>query len=874
MDVNGKEELHRKWSNNPDLLAGILATAMDAIIVIEDSQRIILFNTAAETMFGCSAREAIGSSLERFIPERFREAHRTHVRQFGETGLTKRTMGGGRVSKLWGLHADGNEFPIGASIAQSTIGGSKIFTVVIRDITERVHAEDVLKNSERRRREWVVYSPVAMVVSRGPRYECELVNLKFTELFGYTIEDMPDEAHWWPLAYPDEEYREALKAEWQERIRKAVSRHQHQIEPMEAVVQCKDGSKRHIEFHFAFLAETNLVSFVDLTERRRAEEAMRKSEQKFSKVFRQNPTALTLTSARDHRYLDVNDAFERVTGWRRDEVLGRTPLDIAMWVDPAERVSFVMNLLAGGVFHGKEVRYRRKDGTERVALSSAEIIEIEDEPYILSAIADITERQRSEQERLLSERRFRQFFETMPEYCYTVSPKGEIIDANLAACSVLGYSRDELVGKPLSQIYAPECHPKLHDLLKRWMADGVLRDEEMVIITRQGQRRTVLLNVGSVRDCDGNLLHSTSVQFDITDRKLAEQKVRESEERFRLVANTAPVMIWMAGSDKLCNYFNKPWLDFTGRTLAQELGNGWAEGVHGEDFVPCLKAYTEAFNKREPFEMEYRLRRHDGEYRWILDTGVPRFNENGTFAGYIGSCIDVTERKRAQEELSTMGHKLIKAHEEERTRIGRELHDDVTQRLALLAVELDQWSKEPSQRDFSDPLSQAQKRIMEICKDVQHLSHRLHSSKLEYLGLAAAARSFCKELSEKAQIEVQFRHSAVSSTMPKEVSLCLFRVLQEALQNAVKHSGVRTFKVELHGASDGIELMVSDDGKGFEERDAFFRKGLGLISMRERLQLVHGELLVNSKPGAGTKITARVPLKAVPAESGITEKRS
>jgi PAS domain S-box-containing protein len=132
-------------------------------------------------------------------------------------------------------------------------------------------------------------------------------------------------------------------------------------------------------------------------------------------------------------------------------------------------------------------------------------------------------------------------------------------------------------------------------------------------------------------------------------RQRAVDKLRESEERFRLVANAAPALIWMSGTDKLCTYFNKPWLDFTGRSLESELGNGWAEGVHPEDLQPCLGTYTRAFDRREEFTMEYRLRHRDGEYRWILDVGVPRFNEDGSFAGYIGIGVDVTERRRAEE---------------------------------------------------------------------------------------------------------------------------------------------------------------------------------------------------------------------------------
>jgi PAS domain S-box-containing protein len=345
-------------------------------------------------------------------------------------------------------------------------------------------------------------------------------------------------------------------------------------------------------------------------------------------------------------------------------------------------------------------------------------------------------------------------------------------------------------------------------------------------------------------------------------RRKAEAAIRESEGRFRQVADTAPVMIWMSGTDRVRNYVNKPWLDFTGRTFEQELGSGWAEGIHSEDAVDCLRTYTKAFDKREQFEVQYRIRRHDGEYRWVFDIGVPRFNQDGSFAGYIGSCLDVTERKRAEEALSTIGRRLIEAHEEERTWIARELHDDINQRLALLAVELDQWNKDNTEPSFSEHVRHAQSRITEIAKDVQALSHRLHSSKLEYLGLAAAARSFCKELSDQAKLEVLFNHSAVPSTMPKEVSVCLFRVLQEALQNATKHSGVKRFYVSLCGTPDGMELTVSDDGRGFDEREGISRLGLGLISMRERLQMVHGVLEIKTQPGAGTIICARVPLQA------------
>jgi PAS domain S-box-containing protein len=348
------------------------------------------------------------------------------------------------------------------------------------------------------------------------------------------------------------------------------------------------------------------------------------------------------------------------------------------------------------------------------------------------------------------------------------------------------------------------------------------------------------------------------------ERRQSEEAIRESEERFRLVANTAPVLIWMSGPDKLCTYFNQPWLEFTGRPIEAELGNGWAAGVYPEDLKACLDTYTHAFDSRESFKRQYRLRRHDGEYRWFSDVGVPRLNPDRSFAGYIGSCIDVTEAKLAQEALAGIGHRLIEAHEEERTWIARELHDDVNQRIALLAIELERWNQQVpgSAVEFHDHIHQVRERLLDISKDIQSLSHRLHSSKLEYLGLVTATKSFCNELSEQQSVQIDFSHAGIPRNLSKEISLCLFRVLQEALQNAVKHSGGRRFKVELRGALEEIQLTVNDQGVGFEQQDAVKRRGLGLISMRERLQLVHGEISIKSQPGVGTNIHARVPFSS------------
>ena len=342
------------------------------------------------------------------------------------------------------------------------------------------------------------------------------------------------------------------------------------------------------------------------------------------------------------------------------------------------------------------------------------------------------------------------------------------------------------------------------------------------------------------------------------------ERLRESEERFRNMADSAPVMIWVSATDKLCTFFNKVWLEFTGRTMEQELGDGWAKGVHPDDLDRCLAVYSSSFDARRGFQIEYRLRRADGEYRWVLDNGIPRYRKS-EFAGFIGSCLDVTEQKRMEERLRALAGNLLTAQEDERRRVSRELHDDFTQVLASLSIDFGRLATEiPDSLENTRAHIQAmQDRTNQLSAEVRRLAHGLHPSVIEDLGLSIALKEFCHQLGIAKAIKVYFQGLVEDRSLDKTVATCLYRVAQESFRNSIIHGHATEVHVELTAEAASIHLRVRDNGTGFSIEDARTKTGLGLISMQERIRFVGGTLTVSSQPGKGSEISASVPVAGV-----------
>ena len=443
--------------------------------------------------------------------------------------------------------------------------------------------------------------------------------------------------------------------------------------------------------------------------------------------------------------------------------------------------------------------------------------------------------------------------------------EGKILLANPALCSMLGYGADKLCGMNCCEFANPEDSQDDWALFQQLRAGAIDQYSiEKRYVRKDGARIWGRLHVSLLRDIDGASPLVFAFVENITERRRTEDALRESEQRFRLAASAGKMFSyeWDAATDVMVRSGEYAEMLCTDKEGDLTTGQQTLAKVHPDDREKVLAADAALSVEKPDLRVSHRMARPDGSVIWVERTGRAHFNEQGRMLRIVGMVADITESKQAEAALADVSRRLIDAQEQERKRIARELHDDIGQRLALLAVKLEQLHLDPPDLpDIRTRLGALQVQASEIATDIQTLSHELHSTKLEYLGPVAAMRGHCQELSDQTKVKVDFRSQDVPSPLPPDVSLCLFRVLQEALRNAVKHSGARHIEVGLWGTPDEVHLSVSDRGAGFDSEAAKRGRGLGLVSMEERLRLHKGMLSIESQPKQGTTIHARVPLR-------------
>ena len=343
-----------------------------------------------------------------------------------------------------------------------------------------------------------------------------------------------------------------------------------------------------------------------------------------------------------------------------------------------------------------------------------------------------------------------------------------------------------------------------------------------------------------------------------------------------------PAMIWTAGPNAALDYLNGTCAEFSGLPMEKLRGSGWLEAVHPEDLDPALSIYVSAFEARLPWSLEYRLRRADGAYRWMLASGVPKYGPDGSFAGYVGCDIDITERRNAEDqiresraaleashrEIQQLAGRLIEAQDAERARIARDLHDDVSQQLAGLSIALSGLKRRMDELNVSDELRTDLRALHErttaLAQNVRHLSHDLHPTVLRHAGLVAALTSYCAEVERSHGTASKCSAEGDLGSIAPEVALCLYRIAQEGLRNVVAHAGASRADVRLLRSGDEVELTVTDNGSGFDVASSLERgRGLGLVSIAERVRLARGTFGITAESKKGTCVRVRIPAKTL-----------
>ena len=427
---------------------------------------------------------------------------------------------------------------------------------------------------------------------------------------------------------------------------------------------------------------------------------------------------------------------------------------------------------------------------------------------------------------------------------------------------MLGYSVKEWLATPgfLQSITHPEDREKTAAVFEGGKEGRV----QFRLTTRDGRQLWAEAHLTCIYDEAGRVIGLRGIMLDISKRKQAEAALLAAQESLTIAVEAAQLGTWDLD---LTN-------DFSGhRNLRHDQIFGydtpqtnWGREIARRHIVEDdLEVFDAAFARaRVSGELKFdaRVRWPDGSIHWMAARGRFYSDKSGQPTRGAGVNFDITERMEAQQALMDLSGKLIRAREDEGARIARELHDDISQRIALISIELDLLSQNPppAQAEFHQTAQGILKQTLELMTEIHRLSHDLHPSKLIHLGVGAALKSLCAELSQVYGLSLEFRAIDLPPDLPQDLSLCLYRIVQESLNNVIKHSGARNAQVELRGTGSEIRLRIADSGSGFDIESTTNRKGIGLIGMRERLRLVGGTFSIDSRLSQGTRIEVRVPL--------------
>lgn len=682
------------------------------------------------------------------------------------------------------------------------------------------------------------------------------------------------------------------------------------------------------------LEEANLALQREILERQQAEAALRNSEELLRAVFERAAIGIARVGL-EGEWLQVNQTLCDLFGYTRDELLQLKCQDLTCSDDLNNNTNFVERFLSGEISACcLEKYFCRKDGTPIwVHLSVSLVRDSRDEPsYFIAAVEDVTRRRQGEEkikklnqelekrvqertaqlqkinENLASEinkcalierqlniaqERLQFLLSSSPGAIYTAQPSGDYGATYMSQMiySITGYEAWQFVEK--SQFWLERVHPddleKTFNQLSRVIESGT-EILEYRFLHKKGTYRWIRDEVKLIDDGVNQPTEMIGYMIDITQRKQTEVALRESEERFRLMANSAPVLIWICNADNQCTFVNQVWLDFTGRTVSQELGQGWLENVHPDDRRNLLKISLSKCQRRESFTNEFRLKRWDGEYRWILNKGVPHMTADGHFSGYIGSCIDITERKRTEEQLVMLNRELLQSNRELEQFAYVASHDlqeplRIVSLFSQLLAQKYQDNLDEDTRTYIHYIVDAAARMQQLIKDLLAYS-QVGTGKSKANFKPVDCKQVLRQVLQNLQVAIAERNAIVSaSQLPTVIAdqQQLEILLQNLVGNAIKYCHPEVSpRVEIAVKPCLIDentpkewcFSVRDNGIGikseyFERIFKIFQRlhhdqeypgtGIGLAICQKIVERHGGRIWVESEVGRGSTFYFTLP---------------
>jgi PAS domain S-box-containing protein len=559
---------------------------------------------------------------------------------------------------------DGTAFPVDVSASIAVIAERRVIMSMIRDITERKQAELAQKQSETRMRS-ILDNIIAFVAELDPDGIVRFVNLPVFHVSGVTPEDVLGKQFWECFWF---NYDPELMDQIEDSVRRAQRGEAVQFDFTAQLVE----GFLEVQYRIAptYGPDGEIVgliaSGVDITARVASEVALRESENRYRVATTAGQVGVWEWEVQTGK-VRWCDQTHRIHGIEPGCFEGSVDDFIRrIYPEDLERVdASLKHSLATGEPYVIELRIvRESDGEIRWLHTRAELqYDEEGRPYKMAgSTLDITANKQIEDDLRKTAAILETINESRSMLVFMKDTQGRLTYANQATLDLLGITEEEAIGKN-DREYLDEGEGSEiadNDRLVREIGSFHVFDE---VATGKFGEQHFITTKAPFRNAAGEIIGTVGVSIDITERKRVEMALRESEERFRTMADSAPVMIWVTDQNKELTYINEPWIKFTGRDLEEQLGHGWTESIHPEDHETTVKAYFDAFEREEPIEIEYRLRRHDGVYRWIIDRGTPRYAPDGTLMGYIGSCIDVTDRKESEQALKNSERRLAVALE-------------------------------------------------------------------------------------------------------------------------------------------------------------------------------------------------------------------